>query len=59
MTDGVAEASRRIAVRYLGEVDGAAYADAIEDEEVIVGLEPGIVRGLLRRVLARECLTTV
>jgi hypothetical protein len=42
--DGVAEAQKRIARRYLGEERGTGYADSVEFDEVIVRLEPGIVR---------------
>jgi PPOX class probable F420-dependent enzyme len=42
--EGVVETSRRIAVRYLGQDRGTAYASTIEGDEVIVRLEPGIVR---------------
>jgi PPOX class probable F420-dependent enzyme len=39
----VGDAVRRIAVRYLGEEDGAAYADAAE-EDTAIRLEPGVLR---------------
>ena len=41
--DGVAETVRRIAVRYLGEAKGQAYADSAPDD-TLVRLEPGLVR---------------
>jgi PPOX class probable F420-dependent enzyme len=43
-TDGVAEAARRIATRYLGEEGGAAYADGAADDQLI-RIEPGRLRG--------------
>jgi hypothetical protein len=42
--EGVVEAQRRIASRYLGEERGADYADSVTFDEVIVRLEPGVVR---------------
>lgn len=42
--DGVVEAQRRIARRYLGQERGTDYADSVAFDEVIVRLEPGIVR---------------
>jgi PPOX class probable F420-dependent enzyme len=42
--EGVLEAQKRIARRYLGDARGAAYGDTIDFEEVIVRLEPGVVR---------------
>jgi hypothetical protein len=42
--EGVVEAQRRIARRYLGEERGTDYADSVAFDEVIVRLEPGIVR---------------
>lgn len=42
--DGVAEAQKRIARRYLGEERGTEYSNAVDFDEVIVRLEPGIVR---------------
>lgn len=42
--EGVAEAGDRIAKRYLGEERGVAYGESIDFEEVIVRLEPGVVR---------------
>lgn len=44
VTDGVAEAWRRIAIRYLGPQDGAAYADQSDGEEILIRLEPGELR---------------
>jgi PPOX class probable F420-dependent enzyme len=41
---GVVDARNRIAIRYLGEKGGTAYANAVDFEEVIVRLEPGLVR---------------
>ena len=43
LTTGVAEATLRIASRYLGAEDGAAYAAQGEDN-LLVRLEPGQVR---------------
>jgi PPOX class probable F420-dependent enzyme len=42
--EGVVDAGNRIAKRYLGEERGLAYGDTIDFEEVIVRLEPGVVR---------------
>jgi PPOX class probable F420-dependent enzyme len=42
--EGVVEAQRRIASRYLGHERGTDYADSVAFDEVIVRLEPGIVR---------------
>ncbi|MGH2671449.1 MAG: TIGR03618 family F420-dependent PPOX class oxidoreductase, partial [Actinomycetota bacterium] len=42
--EGVVEAQRRIARRYLGQERGTDYADSVDFDEVIVRLEPGIVR---------------
>ena len=42
-TDGVADAVRRIATRYLGVEAGAAYADNAGDD-TIIRLEPGRLR---------------
>lgn len=42
--EGVVKAGDRIAKRYLGEERGVAYRESIDFEEVIVRLEPGIVR---------------
>jgi PPOX class probable F420-dependent enzyme len=42
--EGVVEAQRRIARRYLGEERGTDYADSVAFDEVILRLEPGIVR---------------
>jgi PPOX class probable F420-dependent enzyme len=42
--EGVVEAQRRIARRYLGEKRGTDYADSVAFDEVIVRLEPGVVR---------------
>jgi PPOX class probable F420-dependent enzyme len=42
--EGVVEAQNRIARRYLGEEGGTAYADSVDFDEVIVRLEPGVVR---------------
>jgi PPOX class probable F420-dependent enzyme len=44
VTEGAREANRRIAVRYLGEERGTDYASSVEGDEVIVRLEPGMVR---------------
>lgn len=42
--DGVAEAQNRLAKRYLGEERGTDYSNAVDFDEVIVRLEPGVVR---------------
>jgi PPOX class probable F420-dependent enzyme len=44
VTVEVTETNRRIAVRYLGDERGTAYAGSVDDDLVIVRLEPGIVR---------------
>jgi PPOX class probable F420-dependent enzyme len=44
VTDGVVDTNRRIAVRYLGEERGTAYADGVDDDLVIIRVEPGVVR---------------
>jgi PPOX class probable F420-dependent enzyme len=43
VAQGAHETARRLAVRYLGEARGAAYADAATDD-TLVRLEPGEVR---------------
>jgi hypothetical protein len=43
VTDGVDEALRRIATRYLGSVEGPAYADRGMDD-LLLRLEPGTLR---------------
>jgi PPOX class probable F420-dependent enzyme len=43
VTEGVGEAVRRIATRYLGAEAGAAYADSTSDD-TIIRLEPGNLR---------------
>jgi Pyridoxamine 5'-phosphate oxidase len=43
VTDGVDEAVRRIATRYLGSVEGPAYADRGMDD-LLLRLEPGTLR---------------
>jgi PPOX class probable F420-dependent enzyme len=43
LTDGVREATRRIASRYLGAEAGAAYA-AEDPDDLLIRLEPGEVR---------------
>jgi PPOX class probable F420-dependent enzyme len=43
VTDGAAEAGRRIAIRYLGEAEGAAKAEEYGDD-VLIRVEPGFVR---------------
>jgi hypothetical protein len=35
--------ARRLAIRYLGEQEGAAYAATLSDD-TIIRLEPGVVR---------------
>jgi len=42
-TDGRADLSRRLSVRYLGETNGNAYADRV-DPGVVLRVEPGTVR---------------
>ena len=42
--DDVTETAVRIAARYLGPQEGAAYADAANGTDVIVRIEPGHVR---------------
>ena len=42
-TDGREELSRRLAIRYLGPVNGNAYADRV-DPGVVIRLEPGTMR---------------
>ncbi|HYZ12312.1 MAG TPA: pyridoxamine 5'-phosphate oxidase family protein [Actinomycetota bacterium] len=44
LADEVVETNRRIAVRYLGEEKGTTYASSVDDDLVIVRLEPGVVR---------------
>lgn len=43
LTEGAADATRRLAVRYLGESDGAAYAARAADD-TLIRLEPGELR---------------
>jgi PPOX class probable F420-dependent enzyme len=43
-SEGERETLRRVAVRYLGERDGGAYADAATWEGVVLRLEPGVLR---------------
>jgi PPOX class probable F420-dependent enzyme len=43
VAEGAHETARRLAVRYLGEARGAAYADAATDD-TLVRLEPGELR---------------
>ena len=43
ITEGRAELSRRLSVRYLGTANGNAYADRV-DPGVVVRVEPGTVR---------------
>ena len=43
LTGGAADAARRIAIRYLGAVDGAAHAERLIDD-VLIRLEPGELR---------------
>jgi PPOX class probable F420-dependent enzyme len=42
--DDVSETARRIAARYIGEEQGAAYVASLPDDHVIVRLEPGAFR---------------
>jgi PPOX class probable F420-dependent enzyme len=42
-TDGAAEVARRIAIRYLGEAEGAAQAERLADD-VVIRVEPGELR---------------
>lgn len=44
LMEDVVETNRRIAVRYLGDEEGTAYANSVGDDLVIVRLEPGLVR---------------
>ena len=44
LADEVVGTNRRIAVRYLGEEKGTAYASSVDDDLVIVRIEPGVVR---------------
>ena len=44
LRDDVVETNRRIAVRYLGEEKGSAYAGSVDDDLVIVRLQAGVVR---------------
>jgi PPOX class probable F420-dependent enzyme len=43
LTEGAHEAARRLAIRYLGESEGAAYAEGGGDD-TLVRLEPGELR---------------
>jgi len=43
LTDGAADTARRIAIRYLGESEGAAKAEQYADD-VLIRIEPGVVR---------------
>ena len=43
VTEGVGDAVQRIASRYLGRQDGAAYADRADDD-LLIRLEPGDLR---------------
>lgn len=43
LTEGAHDATRRLAVRYLGETDGAAYAERAADD-TLIRLEPGELR---------------
>jgi PPOX class probable F420-dependent enzyme len=47
LEDGTTYAAvlRRIAVRYLGETNGAAYADTAGQRGLVIRLEPGELRG--------------
>jgi PPOX class probable F420-dependent enzyme len=40
----VTETARRIAARYIGEQDAAAYVEALRGADVIVRIEPGSIR---------------
>jgi PPOX class probable F420-dependent enzyme len=40
----VAETARRVAARYIGEGEGAAYVESLGGEDVIVRLTPGHIR---------------
>jgi PPOX class probable F420-dependent enzyme len=42
--ENVTDTARRIATRYIGEADGAAYTDALRGTDVIVRIEPGDIR---------------
>lgn len=43
LAEGGRETARRLAIRYLGEAEGAAYAERLVDE-TLVRLEPGELR---------------
>jgi PPOX class probable F420-dependent enzyme len=42
--EGVSETAVRIAARYIGEDEGAAYVESLGGEDVIVRLVPGAIR---------------
>ena len=42
--EGVAGTAKRIAARYIGEEEGAAYVESLGGEDLIVRLEPGELR---------------
>ena len=42
--EGVSETAVRIAARYIGEEEGAAYVESLGGEDVIVRLTPGDIR---------------
>lgn len=44
VTEGARDAAREIAVRYLGVAAGETYAAAGTVDEIVIRLEPGIVR---------------
>ncbi len=43
VAEGATEVAHRIAIRYLGEVEGAAYAERTGDD-LVIRLEPGELR---------------
>jgi PPOX class probable F420-dependent enzyme len=45
VTEGVGETARRIAARYVGEKEGDAYVESLGEDDVIIRLEPGTLRG--------------
>jgi PPOX class probable F420-dependent enzyme len=42
--EGVTETAVRIAARYIGQEDGASYAEALRGSDVIARIEPGDIR---------------
>ncbi len=54
VSEGATRTAHRIAGRYLGPEAGAAYVGPESDQNVIIRLEPGDVRGGFRRGRRRE-----